>query len=233
MRIAAVETSTALGTVALREHGPSGPPEGVTVAEESLLAEGAHGESLLPLLDATFRRVGWTPASVERWGVGIGPGSFTGVRIAVATVKGIALASGAEVVGVTSLDALLEGVTFGEGELAVAVLSAMRGEVFLQARPVLEPVAVKLEAAADVLQQAASAAKASRLLLVGDGSSLLTEALAALTLPSRAVTSPPHDLPRASVIARLAALRPARPSLELEPLYVRAPDITKPRPKTP
>src|SRR5579883_1212223 len=87
----------------------------------------------MPMVSAMFDRVGWVAADVKRWGVGIGPGSFTGVRIAVATAKGIALATGAEVVGVTSLDAIAQGLG-GGGELVVSVIPAGKGELFVQAR---------------------------------------------------------------------------------------------------
>src|SRR6185437_6277591 len=104
---------------------------GRLVAEDSRRVSNAHGESLLPMVDALFARAGWAPAEVKRWGVGVGPGSFTGCRIGVATVKGIALATGAEVVGVTSLDALAFGV---EGAaLVISVVPAGKGELYLQA----------------------------------------------------------------------------------------------------
>ena len=215
MRIAAIDTSTALGSVALFE-------DGALVAEEEHRASNAHGESLLPVVDAVFARAGWAPGTVQRWGVGIGPGSFTGVRVAVATAKGIVLATGAELVGVTSLDAVAHGV---EGETVVAVVAGGRAEVFLQARRdgtlLVPPMHVKtVDLAAHV------ARLEGRITVVGEAASLAD--WSALGDRLTLVTSAPHDLPRASAVARIAReASPGDPDV-LEPLYVRPPDITLP-----
>jgi tRNA threonylcarbamoyladenosine biosynthesis protein TsaB len=217
-RVAAVDTSTALGTVALFEAGE-------LVAEDGRRVSNAHGESLMPMVDALFARVGWKPSDVARWGVGIGPGSFTGVRIGVATVKGIVLVTGADIVGVTSLDALAFGID-APGVLVATVLSAMKGEVFVQVtrdgETVLPPTSWKIGEAAGRL----SAVGDGVMLLVGEAASLLHETLPAGT---QVRAEPPHDLPHASSVGRIAMLRAADDADTLEPLYVRAPDITVPR----
>src|SRR3954468_3949400 len=140
-KLAALDTSTSLGSIALYDRGE-------LVAEEAQRVSNAHGESLLPMVDALFAKVGWRPRDVARWAVGVGPGSFTGVRIGVATVKGIVLATGAEAIGVTSLDALAEGIEAGPGEAVASILFAMKGELFVQARIfgelVLPPSTVKI-----------------------------------------------------------------------------------------
>jgi tRNA threonylcarbamoyladenosine biosynthesis protein TsaB len=227
MRLAAIDTSTALGSVALFD-GES------LVAEEAHRVSNAHGESLLPMVSALFARIGWRPVDVARWGVGVGPGSFTGVRIAVATAKGIALATGAELVGVTSLDALACGLE-DRAELVVSVVAGGKGEVFVQVRRgdqlLLGPAHVRLgDVGARVAAVAGEAVVAgqSRLVLAGEGALELD--WSALGGRAVLVAEPPHDLPRAVSVGRLALRRPAEDADALEPVYVRPPEITMPKP---
>lgn len=222
MRIVAVDTSTPVGTVAFYENG-------VVLAEIEQRVSNAHGESLLPLIDAEMQRLGWTPESVERWAVGIGPGSFTGTRIGVATVKGIQLATGAELVGVSAFEAVMAGVEPSAGEVLLAVLPAMKGEVFVQAAGG-EPTYVRIEHAAQTIARHTPAGT-SRLLVVGAGAELVDWRAAPGEV--RLATGAPHDLPRASAIAKVAERRTASAgdADAVEPLYVRPPDITLPKPR--
>jgi tRNA threonylcarbamoyladenosine biosynthesis protein TsaB len=219
MRLAAVDTSTALGSVALFEDGQ-------LVAEASQRVSNAHGESLMPMVSALFTKHGWHPAQVTRWGVGIGPGSFTGVRIAVATAKGIALATGAQLVGVTSLDAIAYGL---DAEVVASVIAAGKGEVFVQARRdgavVLGPAHVLLGEVGEYLARLARSC--ASMVVAGEGATGLD--LSALGSHATFATAPPHDLPHASVIGRIAMSRDADDADTLEPQYVRPPDITMPR----
>jgi tRNA threonylcarbamoyladenosine biosynthesis protein TsaB len=181
------------------------------------------------MVSALFERAGWAPGDVGRWAVGIGPGSFTGLRIAVATAKGIALATGAEVVGVTSLDALAHGLG-GAGELVVSVVDGGKGEVFVQAvragLVVVPPSHVKV---ADVAERLAGAcAGAGRILVVGEPAAGIDWSRLG---PVARLVDPPHDLPRATAVGLLALSRPAEHADSLEPLYVRPPEITMPKPR--
>lgn len=206
-RLVAVDTSTALGTIALFDGD-------ALVATREQRVSNAHGESLLPLIDALFAEAGWKPRDVARWAVGVGPGSFTGTRIGVSTVKGIALATGAEVVGVDSFDALAFGI---EGELLVPLIEAGKSEVFHRiggGTPGHTPLATLLET---IRKQANDL-----------GQTAIFLGLPALGMPG-AVTDAPHDVPRATSIGRIAMLRGPGDLDALEPFYVRPPEITLPK----
>jgi tRNA threonylcarbamoyladenosine biosynthesis protein TsaB len=224
VRVAAIDTSTALGSVALVEDGR-------LVAEDSRRVSNAHGESLLPMVSALFAGAGWVPTDVARWGVGIGPGSFTGCRIGVATVKGIAMATAAEIVGVTSLDALAFGLD--GADLIVSVVAGGKGELFLQARRrgevVLAPSHLRI---ADVGPRLATLAPSGRVVVAGEAASQVDWG----PLEGRVslVVEAPHDAPRAAVVAQIALVAAPLDADLLEPLYVRPPEITAPkRPKKP
>jgi tRNA threonylcarbamoyladenosine biosynthesis protein TsaB len=219
-RVAAIDTSTSLGSIALFE-------DGTLVAEDSQRVSNAHGESLLPMVDALFARVGWRPGDVRRWGVGIGPGSFTGVRIAVATAKGIAIATGAELVAVTALDAVAHGIDVSDGDAIASVLGAMKGELFLQVR-----VGGALAIFPENLPIAKVAARLAgvacdRMILAGEEGVTIDGAV--LPFPLVRYAALPHDVPRAVSVGLLAIVRAPDDGDAVEPLYVRAPDITRPR----
>jgi tRNA threonylcarbamoyladenosine biosynthesis protein TsaB len=221
--LAAIDTSTALGSIALFE-------EGCLVAEDSMRISNAHGESLLPMVSALFDRMRWDPREVERWGVGIGPGSFTGVRVSVATAKGIVIATGAELVGVTSLDAVAHGLE-GPG-LVVGLVAAGKGEVFVQARRggalVLGPSHLPT---GDVAARVAALAPVGAIVVAGEVAAEVD--WSALGERLSVAVQAPHDMPRASAVGRIALTRVPDDSATLEPLYVRPPEVTMPHPRQP
>lgn len=218
MKLCAVDTSTALGSVALYDGD-------TLVLERAERVSNAHGESLLPMIDRAFAEAGWSPRDVARWGVGIGPGSFTGVRITVATVKGIVLATGAELVPVTSLEALAALAPSSPRALVLPVVAAIRGEVFVQAGG-LEPVCLL---PADVPAWLAPIRSAfDELVIVGEAGRVVTVP----DVPITRLETGDHALPHARGVARLAAERAPVDPDTIEPAYVRPPEITVPKAST-
>jgi len=117
----AVVGVTAAGEVvreARVEPGPDGRPR--------------HSQVLLPEIERSVEAAGGWEA-IERIAVGIGPGSFTGLRIGIATARGLAQARGIPIVPVSSLASLGRGILVsgkGNGALALPMIDARRGEAF-------------------------------------------------------------------------------------------------------
>jgi tRNA threonylcarbamoyladenosine biosynthesis protein TsaB len=122
MLVLGVDTATAAASVALVRDGEP-------VALESCPVASGHGETLLPLVTALFDRVGELLTAIDGIGVSLGPGSFSGLRVGLSTVKGLAYALGCQVAGIPTLDALAQLVTAWDG-LICPLLDARNGEVY-------------------------------------------------------------------------------------------------------
>ena len=118
----ALESAAAVASAALVR-------DGTTLAELTLNNGNTHSETLLPMVDALLSLTGYTPADLGLFAASVGPGSFTGVRIGVATVKGLAFGSGRCCLGVSSVEALAYNLS-GEDGLICPVLNARRRQVY-------------------------------------------------------------------------------------------------------
>ncbi len=103
-------------------------PEGI-LAEARLVTTAGHSRWLLPAVEALLRGLGLEAGAVDVFAVTIGPGSFTGLRVGLGTVQGLALASGRPCVGLPTLD-VLAGAAAGASGTVVALVDAFRGEVY-------------------------------------------------------------------------------------------------------
>jgi tRNA threonylcarbamoyladenosine biosynthesis protein TsaB len=157
--------------------------------------------------DELLRWAGCTPPDLDLLAVGVGPGSFTGVRIGLAAARGVALALELPVAGVSTLEALAAGAPG-----AVPVIDARRGEIV-----VLASAQVRLLAPAELDVEADRT-------YVGDGAVRYRA-----TIEAGGGVVPDDDsevhVPRARFHARLAG--EGRPAEEVEPLYLRVPDAER------
>ncbi len=181
-----------------------------------------HAQQVLTLAEGLLGDAGLTFADVARIGVGVGPGSFTGLRIGVASARALAQATGAELVAVPTLTALAQH----DGNV-LAVLDARRGEAF--AAPHRDGVARAAPAAIRPDALAGFAQGPDPWLAVGDGAVRFRS-----ELEPAGVVVPPDDsaLHRldGGALCRLAASASPTDRDSLLPEYVRAPDAA-PRPR--
>ena len=87
------------------------------------------GGTLLPMIDSLLQKSGVSPGSIDAVAVSVGPGSFTGIRVGLASAKGFVLGTNAELFGVGTLEALAGGYGLRQGTVC-AILRAGRGEVY-------------------------------------------------------------------------------------------------------
>jgi tRNA threonylcarbamoyladenosine biosynthesis protein TsaB len=195
MLILAFDTATDVATSALVDDGE-------VVAERV-----SHAVTLLEDVDALLRQAGAHPGDVGGIAVGIGPGSFTGVRIGLATARGLAFALRIPVAGVSTLAALAAGASG-----AVPVVDARRREVFVD-----DSGSPRAAAPGDLRVDAGAT-------YVGNGAVRYRA-----HFESAGAIVPPDDderhLPRARFHALIA--RDFGPAEAVEPLYVRVPDADR------
>jgi tRNA threonylcarbamoyladenosine biosynthesis protein TsaB len=183
-----------------------------------------HAERLLPMIEEVMQRAGVTFEAIDRIAVTAGPGTFTGTRIGVAAARALALATGIEVVGASSLAVMAEatlrelGPLAPDAELVVAV-DARRGQAYVQ---LFGDIATEPKSPPQLL----TIENASR---VGDGGPLIVvgstaEAVVAAAAGDRRVTARlPALVPDAAALARMA-VRFTASQAPLVPLYLRPPD---------
>jgi tRNA threonylcarbamoyladenosine biosynthesis protein TsaB len=227
VNIVALETATETVAVAVRTAG------GVQ-AEFSLAGRRRHVEALVPALHHLLDQVGIDPGAVDAVAVDRGPGLFTGLRVGVATAKGLAQALGIGVVGLSSLD-VLQGaaVDLGHRGHVLSVVDARRSEVFAVLRAVdgeggdaTEIIAPRLFAPGE-LASALSDLGGVPVVAVGDGAQRYAGVLGAVpgvTCVLGGLRSPPADTLLTMALALLAEGVTPVPPQEIVPLYMREAD---------
>jgi tRNA threonylcarbamoyladenosine biosynthesis protein TsaB len=218
LRVLAVDTTTANGSVALAEGGE-------VRGEVRFRAPDGHSAHVLPAVEFLLRTMSLTAAGLEGYAVATGPGSFTGLRVGLSTIQGLALGAGRPCVGIPALDVLAMRIA-GEADTLVAMIDAYRDEVYAAVygregqlrgdRMVLAP-----ELLMDRLPEAPA--------VIGDGALRYRERI--LSARPKAVLSA-RSLFLAGTLARMATVRLSSgqggPPDDLRPLYLREADVRRP-----
>lgn len=218
MKIIAVDTSTLSGSVALLEGDQ-------VVAEWSLQSAQTHNRRLLKSIDFLLQQAGWTLTDADGFAVATGPGSFTGLRIGLSTVKTLAWSLTKPYVGISSLDALAAPLCFAPLPVC-PVLDARKKEVYFAFYR-------SDQRGRQVLQGSYCVSKPDRLIeqikeptiFCGDGW-LLYRDLLRKGLSELAVELPaPYHMIRAAIVGALAMRKllagAAEDPMTSTPLYVR------------
>jgi tRNA threonylcarbamoyladenosine biosynthesis protein TsaB len=213
-----------MGSVAIVE-------DDVLIAEQLLNIKVTHTERLIPSIEAVLQMAGCKLEDIDGFAVTIGPGSFTGLRIGLAAVKGMAFSLNKPVVGVSSLTSLAYNF-FGSDKVIVSVLDARRGEYYVAVNKfdggdlvnILEDTVMP----PDELIEYVAALDAPHIVFVGDGVYGLREQIRE-KLSSRSFIPPPAMIhPRASNVAWLGLNRLANGDHDdlagIKPNYVRKSD---------
>lgn len=218
MRILGLESSSRRGSVALSEGGRL-----VACLEHE--EPNSHAERLLPLIERLLADAGWPKSSLDRLGVGVGPGSFTGLRAGIALGEGLSVGLDRPLIGVGSLLAMAHGALGERSGPCCALLDAHRSELFAgvygeDSRELRTPVAVPIEDLPEFLRASGAVS------VVGEVAAHLPHGLAY-------IRGPHLDLPHARWVAALAA-ELDEVTAPPEPRYVRGIGATLPAlPRTP
>jgi tRNA threonylcarbamoyladenosine biosynthesis protein TsaB len=186
------------------------------LATKIIVAERGHAQLLIPMLSDLLGEAGLAFGDIDRFAVTTGPGSFTGIRVALSTAHGLALGTGKPIVGVTVFEAMAAATADVANRLLVAI-DSRRAELFVQMFDTRG--AARTEPAMLPPEAVPSWAGPGALTVTGDAAGLVAPHLAGM------IANPPETW-TARVdpvfVARLAEDRPAGPPPA--PFYLRAPD---------
>lgn len=214
MLVLGLDTTTSSGSCAIARDGR-------VVCQQVTEAPNAHAEHLPGDLMLLLERAGIALRDIDVFAVATGPGSFTGLRIGIATMQGLAFAEGKPLVGVSGFDALAR--TVGSAGTVATWVDAWRGEVFASlyqdGREVEAPLVAKPEVLLESLRGRPT-------LFVGDGALMHAETIRR-TLGADARIAQPAAPPLAATIAILASevsITSDHAPQAIRPLYVRRTD---------
>jgi len=218
VRILGIDTSTACGSVGLIDDEQ-------VISEYLLNLPVTHSERLLGAIELVLREAHYALGDLDGWAISLGPGSFTGLRIGVSTVKGLAVATRKPVAGISTLDVLASQIS-PTPNLICPILDARKGEVYAAFYRYEEGNSLKRLSTYQAIRPEDLVKKIQgKIVFIGNGAKTYRDYLWD-SLQSNAIFLPsPLNLPLGSMVAKLGSeLLQKREFLDLStftPIYVR------------
>jgi tRNA threonylcarbamoyladenosine biosynthesis protein TsaB len=227
MKILALDSATGACSVALW-------CDGAIVARRFAVMDRGQSEILIPMALEVLAEAGADFSSIDVFGVTVGPGAFTGLRIGLAAARGMALASGRPLVGVSTFEAVAHGVPAEEleGRRVLVAVESRREDIFVQT---FDSELIAMDGPQSVRPENLVLPD-TPVLLAGDGAARLA-ALFERSASSHSIATRSDvrfaagfGFPDAANVARLVASRgtPAAGAVSPQPFYLRPPDVTLP-----
>jgi tRNA threonylcarbamoyladenosine biosynthesis protein TsaB len=220
MKLLALDTSSAVAAVAVLDQDK-------LIAEYNLNHKKTHSQKMMPMMEEVLKSCELSPKDIDVFGVSLGPGSFTGLRIGITTMKVMAQALGKPLVGVSSLEGLAFNLPFCR-EMICPIVDAQRDLLYTgfyqwnekDLQKVKDHDILHVEELISFVKE-----RGQKAVFVGDGVEKFRTVLLE-RLPEQAVFPPvPFLLPRASSIGALAMKQAIKEVLqkpeEIVPVYMR------------
>ena len=221
MKILAIDTSALTATAAILS-------EDMLIGEISTTTKLTHSQTIMPMIDELLKKVSLDITDIDLFACSEGPGSFTGLRIGIGTIKGLAYGLGKSVVGVSTLEALAHNIDFTDLVIC-PIMDARKGQVYNglyryngnTLECITEPRALSIEELCQELTE--------RTIFVGDGVNVHKEKIKEL-LGNKAVFAAPQNLlQRAGSVVYAALKKEAVSAEDLTAVYLRKPQAERER----
>jgi tRNA threonylcarbamoyladenosine biosynthesis protein TsaB len=225
LHILAIDSATPVAGLALLNDQK-------VIREEFINYKKTHSETLMPGIDRVLRDCEITVNDLAAIAVTVGPGSFTGLRIGLATAKGLCMACGKPLIGISTLDVLAHNIAFSDS-LVCPLLDARKQEVYTAfydatediPRRLTEDIACSPQNMAAQARNLAETAGKQHITLLGDGFYPYAAFFREYFCDDLQVAPAPLMLPRASALGSLAWRRAINDDFDntftLRPVYVR------------
>ena len=195
MKILALETSSKVASVAILDDNK-------LLGEYYINHKRNHSQKLMPIIKNILDDLEITIDEIDYYAASVGPGSFTGLRIGITTLKGMAFATNKKVVAVDTLDALAENIGY-TSEIICVLMDARNDQVYTalydNGKKVVEDNAITVQELADKLKFLEN-----RVIFVGDGAIVHEEYLKSVLHKNCVIAKQKDILPKASSVAQVA-----------------------------